>query len=215
MIEKMQNSDKQIFLFAKDKNLKYLFCNEAVAEVAGMDSPSQIVGKTDYDLFWRQHAEFYRDGDKDVLQGNTKINAAEIQTQPTKVANIMICKMILYDRFGNQIGVGGHYIDTTGYSVTKNKGYLDREKNKFWLGPDFSNEYLTKREFQIFRYLLLGYTTDKISHEIKRSVKTVQSHIKSITRKLQCTHQAEIVPIAIRYGLTYVLDGIVLHQNSK
>lgn len=213
MIEYVLDSNKQIFLFAKDKNLKYLFCNEATAEAAGLDSPRQIIGKTDYDLFWRKHAELYRSGDTDVIHGKTKINASEIQTQPTRVANILICKMILPDREGYPGGVTGHYIDVSGYTVKKNNGHEDRNKNIFFLGPNFGNEYLTKKEFSVFKYLLLGFSVEKMSKLMFRSISTIKSQINSIARKLQCTHKSEIVPTAVKFGLTYVLDGITLERN--
>jgi DNA-binding CsgD family transcriptional regulator len=43
---------------------------------------------------------------------------------------------------------------------------------------------------------------------LMRSVKTIQSQIRSITNKLQCSHKSEIVPTAVKYGLTFILDDI-------
>ena len=60
-----------MYLAAKDKNLKYLYCNENVACGLGLDSPQQIVGKTDYDLFTDDIAEMYRSGDSLVLKWQT------------------------------------------------------------------------------------------------------------------------------------------------
>lgn len=210
MLEKILNNDAHLFVFAKDKASRFIFCNEAVAEAAGLDAPNQIVGKTDYDLIWKSQAEFYRAGDQSVFLGKPKINTLEIQTQPTKIASILITKTCFHNKSGNIQGICAHYIDVTGYSIQKNGGYLDANKRQFYLGPAFANAYLTKKELCVFRYVLLGYSTAKMASLLMRSVKTVQTHIQHIAQKLQCTHQSEIVPTAIRYGLTYILDEISL-----
>lgn len=208
MIEHIANSNKQIFIYAKDRNLKYLFCNEALAEVADLDSPKQIIGKTDHDFVWRPQASLYTDEDKDVFKGKIISNAVEPQTQRNRVITILTTKTLLIDKNGHPYGVAGHSVDITGYHLTKNNGYVDYKKNTFFLGETFGNTYFTKREFEIFKYLLLGKSVEEIALRVHRSIKTIQSQIKSISNKMQCTHKSEIVPTAIKYGLTYVLDEI-------
>ena len=47
-------------IFWKDVNSVYLGCNHKFAEIAGLDSPEQIVGKTDHDLPWKkEEADFF------------------------------------------------------------------------------------------------------------------------------------------------------------
>jgi PAS domain-containing protein len=74
LIEKIFSIDKTILIYAKDKNSKYLFCNEAVAELSGLDSPKQVIGKTDADLFWRKYSDFYVSIDHTVMHGNMFTN---------------------------------------------------------------------------------------------------------------------------------------------
>jgi PAS domain-containing protein len=59
-----------VYIWAKDKNYRYIFCNDHYAEAAGLDSPEQIRGKTDDKLPWSKLADFFRVGDYGVLQGN-------------------------------------------------------------------------------------------------------------------------------------------------
>jgi PAS domain-containing protein len=48
-------------IFWKDTRSVYLGCNANFAVVAGVGSPEEIVGKTDYDLPWRKdEAAFFR-----------------------------------------------------------------------------------------------------------------------------------------------------------
>src|SRR3990167_8458620 len=199
MIESLPITNLPIIIFAKDKNSKYLFCNEVAAESAGLDSPQQIVGKTDDDLYWRQYAELYRSYDRALLRGTTLINEQVPFTEPKNNVTLLLSSgTILMNKKDFAIGTVCHATNITGYSITKNNGYKDTEKNIFHLGAHFRNEYLTKREFAVFKYLLSGKSTEEIALILSRSVKTVQAQIKSIINKLQCSHKSEIVPTAIK-----------------
>lgn len=213
MIENIVNNSKNLMIYAKDKNLKFSFCNETLAQAAGLDSPQQIIGKTDYDLVWRPQAKVYRNGNRDVLRGKILMNKRRLMTQCTKIVTLLCSAMITTDKNGYPDGVAGHSVDITGYTITKNNGQLDSQKNIFYLGPHFSNEYFTRREFEVFKYLLMGKSVAEIACKLARSIKTIQSQVRSIANKLQCKHQSEIVPAAVKYGLTYVLDDIHVVKN--
>ncbi|MCX6080159.1 MAG: PAS domain S-box protein [Chloroflexi bacterium] len=59
-------------MFWKDKNGIYLGCNQVYARAVGLNSPADIVGKTDFDLpFPRAEAEAYRADDQHVITNNT------------------------------------------------------------------------------------------------------------------------------------------------
>ena len=209
MIEAILSANRRILIFAKDKNLKYIFCNDAMAEAAGLDSPAQIAGKTDHDLIWSRYGDLYQENNKKVFQGIPQLNEKlPFSSIFEKKLNVLSCTTILRDDNENVIGIAGHAVDITGYSITKNNGKFDVEKNIFYLGPHFSNEYFTKREFEVFKYLLMGKAVSEIALTLSRTIKTIQSQVRSVANKLQCTHQSEIVPTAIKYGLTYILDEI-------
>jgi diguanylate cyclase (GGDEF)-like protein/PAS domain S-box-containing protein len=56
------------YVFWKDPDAIYLGCNERFAEIAGLGSPDEIVGKTDRDLEWTtSETEFYREVDRRVM----------------------------------------------------------------------------------------------------------------------------------------------------
>jgi PAS domain S-box-containing protein len=61
-------------IFFKDINGVYLGCNPLFAEFVGK-SKDEIVGKTDYDFFDKEIADFFRDNDKCMLElGKTRHN---------------------------------------------------------------------------------------------------------------------------------------------
>ena len=55
-------------VFWKDKDLRYLGANTALARDGGFDSPDEIIGKDDYDMAWSDQADLYRADDLAVLE---------------------------------------------------------------------------------------------------------------------------------------------------
>ncbi|MGH8597557.1 MAG: PAS domain-containing protein, partial [Gammaproteobacteria bacterium] len=54
-------------VFWKDLECRYLGCNAAFARDAGLGDPAAIVGKSDAELFWKNHAAEYQADDRAVL----------------------------------------------------------------------------------------------------------------------------------------------------
>jgi PAS domain S-box-containing protein len=104
------------YIFWKDRDSVYLGCNENFALVAGVSTPDDIVGKTDYDLAWREvETELFRALDKEVMRTDrpqTNIISPQLQADGREAwieANIVP----LHDDEGNVIGVLGTYQDIT------------------------------------------------------------------------------------------------------
>jgi len=203
------------FVFAKDRNGKFLFCNENFARASGLDSPNQLIGKTDDDACWRDQADFFREGDGRVMAGGVMLNVYEIQTQPDKIADIIVTKNKLYNRSNKCIGIVGTFLDITGYQLIQKSGYFVEDKKRFYLGGKFANEYFTKREVDVFRLILLGYTTTRIAGSLGIKPKTVDYFIEKIRLKLQCSSKAEIIAAAITHGFTYLLNEDNEFTHSK
>src|SRR3990167_5503660 len=115
MIEKILSGNENIYIYAKDKNLRYLFCNEALAEAAGVDSPKQLIGKTDHDVAWKKYASIYHHGDYDILVGKKVQNKVEPLTKKDKIINILTSKTVLRNKNDDVCGIAGYSVDVTGY----------------------------------------------------------------------------------------------------
>lgn len=204
-----------ICVWAKDKKFKYLYCNEVYAESAGLDSPNQIVGRTDDAMPWRKQADHFREGDHDVFQGHIRINVPEIEVTKEKVADILVTESRLNDRNGKCIGLVGSYIDITGKQLVKKSGYYNKVEKRYYLGADFGNEYLTIREIEVLKRLLLGYTAAQAGASLKISPKTVESYIENLRIKLQAHSKGEIIATAIQYGLTQLLYLQICSTSSS
>lgn len=195
-----------LYIWAKDKNYRYLYCNENYAKAAGLDSPNQIVGKTDDKLPWRKLADFFRAGDYGVLQGNARINAPEVSDTVNNVTDILVTENQLLDSSNNCVGVVGSFIDISGKRLTNKTGYYDSLNKRYYLGEgDFDNVYLTVREIEVFKRLLLGCSAREIGEILKISAKTAEAYIENIKLKLQAKTKGEVIATAIQFGLTHIL----------
>lgn len=104
-----------VSVFWKDRDLVYLGCNKHFAEGAGLESPEQIIGKSDFELGWSEQAGLYRLDDQQVMQsGVSKLNYEEPQTSPDgSHLWLRTSKIPLKDLDGNIFGVMGVYEDIT------------------------------------------------------------------------------------------------------
>jgi diguanylate cyclase (GGDEF)-like protein/PAS domain S-box-containing protein len=102
-------------IFWKDTNSRYLGGNRLFADDADLEDESQLVGKDDYAMPWRDQADIYRAMDKDVLDGGTsKINVEEPLTDKYGIEKwVSTSKVPLIDEHGNTFGILGTYLDIT------------------------------------------------------------------------------------------------------
>ena len=53
-------------------------------------------------------------------------------------------------------------------------------------------DLLSKREREVLRYIARGYTYKEVAHELHISVKTVETHVSAVLRKLQLSNRYEL-----------------------
>ena len=67
LFETIYNSDENVYVFAKDTNYRFTFVNKALLDRLGLESQSQILGKSDNDFFDPNLSDKYRAEDKAVF----------------------------------------------------------------------------------------------------------------------------------------------------
>lgn len=102
-------------VFWKDRDLRYLGCNPAFAQDAGKSDPSEVVGRDDFEMAWKDRAEQYRADDRDVIEsGNARLEFQEPLTMPDGIERcLMTSKVPLRSGTEEVIGVLGIYQDIT------------------------------------------------------------------------------------------------------
>lgn len=119
-------------IFFKDRELRYMGCNNAFAKDAGVECPKDLIGKDDYQLAWREQAELYRTDDLRVIEsGVAKLSYDEPQTTPAGTQIwLRTSKVPLRNEANEIIGVLGMYEDVTDRKQveTVNKRFLLRQR---------------------------------------------------------------------------------------
>ncbi|MDP1823463.1 MAG: PAS domain-containing protein [Archangium sp.] len=102
-------------VFWKDLEGVYLGCNTLFARDAGVASPAEVVGRTDFELGWKSQAELYRGDDRRVLEsGVPKLAYEEPQTTPDGgTIWLRTSKVPLRSTTGALVGILGVYEDIT------------------------------------------------------------------------------------------------------
>ncbi|HEU4780469.1 MAG TPA: ATP-binding protein [Steroidobacteraceae bacterium] len=103
------------FIYAKDAQSRFTAANKLVANRMGVE-PSELIGKTDFDFFPREHAErFFADEQALIQSGMPLINREEVAFDKTRGMDRMILtsKIPLRDAAGNLTGIVGTGIDIT------------------------------------------------------------------------------------------------------
>lgn len=206
MLEQLLNQFN-LYVWAKDKSYRYIYVNENYAKAAGVESPSQMIGKTDDDMPWRDLADEFKKGDYDVLNGASRSNSHEKTHTVIGVTDILVSESNLVNSNGEVIGVNGSFIDITGKKIVNKPGYYDVENDRYYLGiVALGDIYLTGREFSVFKHVMRGWPAAKIGGVMKLSPKTVETYIMYIRRKFGVSSKTELMTVSTQYGLMHLLD---------
>jgi len=112
-----------IRVFWKDREFRYIGCNSQFAHDAGLSGFEDMVGKTDFDMNWREQAELYQADDKAVMEsGMSKLDFEEKQTTPNgQTIWLSTSKVPLRGEDNQIIGVLGIYTDITSRKLSEER----------------------------------------------------------------------------------------------
>lgn len=100
-------------VFWKDRDGKFLGCNRRFLDDGGLQTENEIIGRTDFDMPWRDRAELYRADDRLVMEQGPKLQIEEpLRRSDGSVIWLRTGKMPL-SRNGEVIGIIGFYEDIT------------------------------------------------------------------------------------------------------
>lgn len=157
-----------IRIFWKNKDLKYLGCNEIFAKDAGKNDEEDLIGQDDFQMNWKEQAVLYRADDQAVMEtGIPKLNFEEPQTTPKgDLIWLKTSKVPLTDLLGTTIGILGVYEDITDQKLIENS--LRESEEKYRTLVDNANESILVIQDGYIKYLnqktidLIGYSREEL-----------------------------------------------------
>jgi PAS domain S-box-containing protein len=102
-------------IYFKDRQSRFIRANKGLARRAGVDDPSELIGRTDFDLFTDEHARAAYEDEQEILRtGRPLVGKEEKETWPDgRIAWVSTTKMPFRDGQGRIIGTFGSSRDIT------------------------------------------------------------------------------------------------------
>lgn len=198
------------YVFWKDTDGVYLGYNDFGAVNLGYESGEEIVGKTDFEIFPKDAAKFFRENDGIVRAEEKQIFVPEVGVLKNNVPVVFLSyKMPTYDQNGVLTGVAGisfarPVCDIQGNSrkntliteLTQScNTRINPELNTF----DFST--LSEKERACLHHLCQGMTVKMIAKQLGISPKTVETYLERSKIKTNCHNKTELMSAYIRASI--------------
>jgi PAS domain S-box-containing protein len=190
------------YVYVKDKNGVYLAANKFFLQIAGLKSLSELLGKTDRDLPWKERNVEYQKNDEYVMETGESIDCEEVVKTSDGETRIFITeKKPLKDRNGNIIGVIGNSLD-----ITENKKIYTLQKN----------QEVTEKTIKFMEMLV-----SNIAHELRTPQAIIKLNIDLLEHSYSLKNLSEnekekilLKTLAVIKNViqahTYILDNILV-----
>jgi DNA-binding CsgD family transcriptional regulator len=83
-------------------------------------------------------------------------------------------------------------LDSDSMVEEANKAFDILKLKKYYLGAEFGDAYLTQKEVNILRWMIIGKTASEIAILLNMGFRTVQKHIENIKQKTNCYKTNEL-----------------------
>lgn len=106
----------QIRMLWKDKESRYIDCNQAFAEDAGFNCPAEVIGKTEFDMPWKHdNAAYHLETDRAIMESGEPILSfeQELSRSGNRKSWILTSKVPTRDSNGDVNGILVLYQDMT------------------------------------------------------------------------------------------------------
>jgi PAS domain S-box-containing protein len=147
-------------IYWKDRERRFVGVNQAFLDFFGLDSDTELIGKTDEDMDWHPDSEPFVEDEEQVLQGASTILSHGKYVIRGQERDILANKSPVYDH-GEIIGFVGSFIDVTrDYERMREIERLDHE-----LKAALDKEKQSNRNLSDFM--------KKLSHELRTPMNAV------------------------------------------
>jgi PAS domain S-box-containing protein len=108
----LETTSDQIYF--KDLSGRFTLVSKSQATALGVDDPAQVLGKTDFDFFSKEHAKQAFEDEEEIIRTGVAFQKEEKETWPERADTwVFTTKKPLYDEDGKIIGIFGVSRDIT------------------------------------------------------------------------------------------------------
>ena len=127
-------------IYFKDLDSKFIRVNKAFAKYINANDPNEVIGKSDSDLFTREHADAAYLDEQRIIKTGEKVILEEKETWPDgRISYVLTTKMPLINSKGKIIGTFGISKNIDDRVITEKALHASKKKYKE-LADDLSNE---------------------------------------------------------------------------
>lgn len=199
-------------VYCKDKMGYYLEVNQRFLEISELSSLSDVMGKTDLDLIWRDDAVNMMRNDLEVISsGKSKIVIEQAKVAGNKLDFFLNFKSPLLSNDNKILGVFG-----ISYSINTNNQLLTclHELSQYCDDAQLRKKLkeqtillkatqlgLTQQQANCLLQLIKGKSIKQIANTISLSPRTVEHYLETVKIKLNCYSRSELIEFFIDFLL--------------
>jgi PAS domain S-box-containing protein len=190
----------------KDCNSTFQGCNDFCSKVAGLSTPDEIIGKTDFDLAWHgeEALSFRRDDGEVMVSNKPKFGIIEPQHQANgKAVTLFTSKIPIFDSSKKTIGTTGFFCDISANdsanliyisNLCMKSAYMSFQNKKiYYFCYKGKITKLNYRQAECLTHLAMGKTAKETARVINLSYRTVEDYVNSLRNKLEINTKTELV----------------------
>lgn len=117
-----------VLVYWKDRNGVYLGSNTLEAQLAGYKHERELIGKTDYDMAWKNFAPMLIKNDQQIMKSGQSQTFEEVVTLGGKERTFLSTKAPLRDSNNDIIGTMGVSIDITDRKQLEKELYIAKKR---------------------------------------------------------------------------------------
>lgn len=192
-------------IYWKDLSSTYLGCNRHFAQMAGVGSIDEVIGKTDDDLPWRRWAHRYREADRSVIRTDGPfVNHEGPYVKPDGSEGwLRTSKVPLHDAAGRVVAILGVDEDFTERRETEAMLQRSRDELERRVAERTADLAAAHRDLKALLYI--------VSHDLRAPLINVKGFTGELERGCEVIHglldgALEAMPAAERAELDRLLD---------
>lgn len=212
-------------VYWKDSDAVYLGCNKAGADLIGLDTPSEILGLTDYDLEKRLKwssgvADSFRADDFAVIKSKKPVKSVEEKSFNNAEGELVyqLTTRVPFEYKKNRIGVIGISTDITQFKLaTLNKlnDILDKanEEKRLFMFIVSTRVRTLLSGIQMAKQILTGPSNQHCEDVLVLLDNVIEKILRLFTHTMDYLNLATYPPAAL-FNLKEVIEMVVYEQSS-